>query len=34
MILLCLSKKNMKMLDVDNLKKAILSVEFNLIVYI
>jgi len=34
MTLLCLSKKNMKMLDVDNLKKAILSVEFNLIVYI
>ena len=34
MTLLCLFKKNMKMLDVDNLKKTILSVELNLIVYI
>jgi len=34
MTLLCLSKKNMKMLDVDNLKKIFLSVEFNIIIYI
>ena len=34
MTLLCLSKKNMKMLDVDNLKKIFLSVEFNINIYI